>query len=161
LLVGCAELDEEIEDFVDDFARARVLPVDFIDGDEHFEIEFECFTEDEARLRHHAFSGIDEQEHALDHLQDALDLATEIGVPRRIDDVKFNIAVLDCGVLRKDGDPALALEGIRVHDTRRCRLTLAEDAALFEHGVYEGCLAMVDVRDDGEVTDIRPGFHMV
>ena len=32
-------------------------------------------------------------------------------------------------------------------------LVSAEDAALFQHGVHERGLAMVDVRDDGDVAD--------
>ena len=36
-------------------------------------------------------------------------------------------------------------------------LVFAEGSALFEHGVDEGRLAVVDVGDDGDVAEIRTG----
>ena len=36
--------------------------------------------EHELGLRHRAFGGVDQQEHAVDHAEDALDLAAEVGV---------------------------------------------------------------------------------
>ena len=59
------------------------------------------------------------------------------------------------GVLGENGDAALALERIRVHDALLHDLILAERAGLAEHLVDERRLAVIDVRDDGDVTD----FH--
>ncbi len=39
------------------------------------------------------------------------------------------------------------------------RLAFAKDAALFEHGVDERRLAVVDVRDDSDVSNIGSGSH--
>jgi hypothetical protein len=89
--------------------------------DDRAQIEFERFAQDETRLRHDAFGGVDQQQHALDHLQHALDLAAEVGVAGRIDDVELVGAVLDRGVLGQDRDAALALERVRIHDARRRR----------------------------------------
>ena len=59
----------------------------------------------------------------------------------------------DGGVLGEDGDAALALELVRVHDALGDGLIGAEGAGLAEHGVDEGGLAVVDVGDDGDVAD--------
>ena len=61
---------------------ARVLAIDLVDDDDRAQIEFERLAQHEARLRHHAFGGVDQQQHALHHLQHALDLAAEVGVAR-------------------------------------------------------------------------------
>jgi hypothetical protein len=61
-------------------------------------------------------AGIDEQHHTVDHLQHALDLAAEISVTGRVDDVDLHLAITNGGVLRHDRDTALALEIHRVHD---------------------------------------------
>jgi hypothetical protein len=159
LLVVGAEFDEEVEDLVDDFARARVFAVDLVDRDDRLEIELQRLTQHEARLRHHALGRIDEQQDALNHLQDAFDFAPEIGVARRIDDVELDVAVLDRGVLCENGDPALAFEGVRVHDAGRQGLAFSENAALLEHGIDEGRLPVVDVGDNSEVADIGARFH--
>ena len=56
------------------------------------------------------FGRVDQQQHAVDHRQHALDLAAEVGVAGRVDDVDLVVLVVDGGVLRQDGDAALALE---------------------------------------------------
>jgi hypothetical protein len=118
LFVAGAEFDEEVEDFVHHFARARVLAIDLVDRHDRAQVEFERLAQHEARLRHHAFGRVDQQQHALHHLQHALDLAAEIGVARRVDDVELD-AVLDRGVLRQDRDAAFFFERVRVHHARR------------------------------------------
>ncbi len=159
LLVAGAQFDEEVERFVDDFLGARVLAVDLVDDDDRFEIEFERLAEHETRLRHHAFGGVHEQQHALDHLQHAFDLAAEIRMARRVHDVELYVPVADRRVLGKDRDAAFAFERIRVHDARRDVLPFAKDAALFEHGVHEGRLAVIDVSDNGDVSEVWAGLH--
>ncbi len=161
LLVGRAELDEEVEHFVDDFRRARVLAVDLVDDDDRVQVEFERLTEHETRLRHHALGGVHEQQHALHHLQHAFHLAAEVGVARRVDDVELDVAVADRRVLREDGDAALALERVGVHHARRDGLAFAEDAALPQHGVDEGGLAVVDVSDDRHVPQVGAGHRVI
>ena len=49
--------------------------------------ELQRLAEHELGLRHGAFGGVDQQHHAVDHRQDALDLAAEVGVAGRVDDV--------------------------------------------------------------------------
>ena len=107
-----------------------------------------------AGLRQRSFGGVDEQEHRVDHQQAALDLAAEVGVARRVDDVQADVAVLDAGLLGQDRDALLALEVARVHDAVGDDLVGAEGAGLAEHGVDERGLAVVDVRDDGNVANV-------
>ena len=49
-------------------------------------------------------------------LQDALDLAAEVGVAGRVDDVDLGVAEREGDVLGQDGDAALALEVVGVED---------------------------------------------
>ena len=117
--------------------------------------------EDEAGLRQRTFRGIDQEERPVHHLEGALDLAAEVRVPRRIDDVDLVALVRDRGVLGQDGDPALALEIDRVHDPVGHHLALAEDAALLEHGIDEGGLAVVDVGHDRDIADEGRGENLI
>jgi hypothetical protein len=64
------------------------------------------------------------------------------------------VAVVDRGVLGQDGDAALALQLVRVHDPLRDLLVGAEGAA-WRSMASTGGLAVVDVGDDGDVAD----FH--
>ena len=131
---------------------ALVGAVDLVDDDDHAVAQLERAAEHEAGLGHGALGGVDEEDDAVDHLQDTLDLAAEVGVAGGVDDVDLRVAVLDGGVLGEDGDAALTLEVVRVHDALDRLLILAVDAALLEHLVDERRLAVVDVGDDGYVS---------
>ena len=66
---------------------------------------------------------------------------------------------MDRGVLRENGDAALALELVAVHRALGHALVRAECAALVQHRVDERGLAMIDVGDDGDVAAIRVGYR--
>ena len=55
----------------------------------------ERFAQDESRLRLRTVVRIDDEQHAVDHLHDALDFAAEIGVAGRIDDVDVVIVPVE------------------------------------------------------------------
>ena len=114
-------------------------------------MHFQCLGEHKTGLRHGTLCGIDEQDDAVHHGQHALHLAAEIGMSGGVDDVDLGILVHDSGVLGEDGDAALTLDVVRVHDTVGNCLILAEYAALLEHLVHKRGLAVVDVGDDGDV----------
>jgi hypothetical protein len=61
----------------------------------------------------------------------------------------------DRRVLGEDRDALLALEVVRVHRALLDVRVLAEGAGLTEHRVHERGLAVVDVRDDRDVAEIR------
>jgi hypothetical protein len=147
------EVDEEVVDLVENLLHAGVGTVDLVDDDHGGELGFEGFGEDVTRLRQRAFGGVDEEEDAIDHLEGALDLAAKVGVAGRVDDVDLVAVVVERGVLGEDGDAALALQIVGVHDAIGDGLVGAEGAALAKHGVDQRGLAVIDVGDDGDVED--------
>ena len=155
LLLGGVEVDEEVVDLVQHLLRACVGAVDLVDDDDGREAGLEGLAENVAGLRQGAFGCVDEEHHAVDHLEGALHLAAEVAVARRVDDVDLRVPVVDRGVLREDGDAPLALQLVRVHDAVDVLLVGAEDAALLEHGVHQGGLPVVDVGDDGDVPKVH------
>ena len=121
----------------------------------------ERLPQHEPRLRQRALGRVDEEEHAVHHRQPALDLAAEVGVAGRVDDVDLLVAEPHRRVLGEDRDPLLALEVGRVHDALADVLVLAERAGLPEHRVDERRLAVVDVRDDRDVAKVVAMDEMV
>jgi hypothetical protein len=105
----------------------------------------------ELGLRHRAFRAVDQQHHAVDHAQDPLHLAAEIGVAGRIDDVDARAFPLDRGRLRQNGDAALLFEIVGIHRALFDALVLTERAGLAEELIDEGGLAVIDVRDDRNI----------
>ena len=151
LLFGGAELVEQVEGLVDHPVRPRAGAVDLVDDDDRLQAQRQRLARDEARLRHRAFDRVDQQQHAVDHRQHALDLAAEVGVAGRVDDVDVRAFVVDGAVLGQDGDAALLLEVVRVHHALGDVLVRGEGAGLLQQLVDQRGLAVVDVGDDGDV----------
>jgi hypothetical protein len=158
LLVG-VEVEEQRVDLVDDLGDARILAVDLVDDEDDRQVQLQRLAQHEARLGERALAGVDEQQHAVDHRQPALDLSAEVRVPGRVDDVDLRPAVAHGRVLGQDRDALLALEIARVHDAVLHVLVLTEGPGLPQHRVDQRRLAMVDVRDDRHVTDVCAFCH--
>ena len=157
LLVGRVERGEQIEHLVDDLRRPRVGAVDLVDDHDGLEAHLERLGDHELGLRQRAFGGVHQHQRAVHHVQDALDLAAEIGVAGRVDDIDAGILPQDRGRLGQDGDAALALEIVGIHRAFDHALVLAERARLLQQPVDQGGLAVVDVRDDGDVAKVHRG----
>ena len=155
LLVGCIERSEQVEHFIDHLTGARVGAVDLVDDDDGLEAHLERLRHHELGLRQRTLGGVDQHQRAVHHVEDALDLAAEIGVARRIDDVDAGAVPDHRGSLGKNGDAALALEIVGIHGTLDHALVLAIRAGLLQQAVDQGSFAMVDVRDNGDVAKIH------
>ena len=155
LVVVGFQRQEQIEDRFQRLLRLGVGAVDLVDHDDGLEAELQRLGQHEFGLRHDRFGRVDQQHHAVDHREDALDLAAEIGMARRVDDVDVGAVPLDAGALGQDGDAALALQIVGVHGALVHVLVLAHRAGLLEQLVHQRGLAMVDMGDDGDIADIH------
>jgi len=131
-----------------------VGPVDLVDHHNDPVAQLQGLGEHEAGLGHGALGGVHQQDDAVDHLQDALHLAAEVGVARGIHDVDLGVLVPDGGVLGQDGDAPLPLQVAGVHDPVHHLLILPVDAALLQHLVHQRGFAVVDVGDDGDISQM-------
>ena len=73
---------------------------------------------------------------------------------RGVDQVDLDVAELDRSILGEHGDTALTLQLIGIHDEGAGRLGVPKDHALLQQSVDEGRLAVVDVGDDGDVSQV-------
>ena len=70
--------------------------------------------------------------------------------------------VVDSRVLREDRNALFAFKITRVHDALARLLdgvTVRKSAGLPEHRVDQGCLTVVNVRHDCDITQVRAGWH--
>ena len=159
LIVIGIEFHEELEDLIVDIVHALVRLIDLVDDDNRLQLLLQGLAQDVLRLRHWAFECIDEQENAVDHVEDTLDLAAEVSVARGIDDVDLDAVVHDGRVLRENRDAALALDIARVHDAFSHLLIRAEYMALLQHGIDQRRLAVVDVCNDRDIAELIISHH--
>ncbi len=159
LFLAGALLDERVEDLVEHLVRPRVGAVDLVDHHDRPDVAGERLAEHELRLGHRPFEGVDQHQRPVGHLESPLDLAAEIGVARRVDQVDLDFAVVDRDVLGEDRDPSLSLQVVGVEDALALELRGPELAALAEHRVDQRGLAVVNVGDDGYVANVVASFH--
>ena len=135
-----------------------VVAVDFVDDDNRLGAGFQGLAQDEAGLGLRAVGGIDHQQHAVDHVHDALDFAAEIGVAGGIDDVDVVVLVFEGGVFGADGDALLPFQVHGIHDAflGGDGLVGAKGARLFEQAIHQRGLAVVNMGDNRDVADM---FH--
>src|SRR3989344_4174871 len=122
--------------FVDDYNRAQA--------------ELERLFERKARQRHRALLRVYHQQDRVYRAQYALPLAPEVGMSRRVHDVYLGSLILNRRVFGVDGDATLELQSVGVH-----RDALHRHARLAQQSIGQGGLAVVHVRDNGDVSDIH------
>ena len=76
-----------------------------------------------------------------------------------VNDVDLYAVIVNGGIFGKYGDAALALQVVGVHDAVCDLLVLTENAALLQHLVDKGSLAMVNVSDYRNVSEIVAGNY--
>ncbi len=153
------QVEEELVGRVDDLGDPGVGAVHLVDDQNDRLSGFQRLTQDEPGLRQRTLARVDQQHDTVDHGQTALDLPAEVRVAGGVNDVDRDVAVLNRGVLRENRDALLAFKIHRVHDTIRGLGMVTKGAGLPQHRVDEGCLAMVDVGNDRDVTQVGADGH--
>ena len=128
LIVIGAELDEQIQHLV--HSRLGIHPgtVDFVDEHDRAQTLLQCLLQHESRLGHRPLVGVDNQQTAIHHSEHPLHFTAEIGVTRGVNNVDAGVVVIDSRVFRQNGDAALTLQIVGVHDAGGHRFVVAEDA---------------------------------
>ena len=154
LLLVCVQIEQQVIDLLGDLFVSCVRAVGLVDYDDDLVSERQCLGQNKAGLWHWTLKGVYQQDNAVHHLQDTLNLASEVRVSRGVDDVDFGAFIVDCRIFREDGDASFTLEVSVVHNTVLYRLVVTEGTALLEHLVNQSGLSMVNVRDDGDISQI-------
>ena len=154
LFFGGIEVDEKIENIVMDLVRTGIRTVDLVDDHNRFQIEFERLVKHESGLGEGAFGGVYEKDHSVRHVQHAFHLAAEIAVARSVDDVDLHAFVIDTDIFGKDGDAPFPFDVVVVQEAFVHFLIFTEELGLFDDLVDQSRLAVVDVGDDCNVSDV-------
>ena len=154
LLGGGVQVHQQLQHLVDDLVDALIRAVDLVDHHDDPMAQLQSLREHEAGLGHGALGGVYQQDNAVDHLQNTLHLAAEVGVARGVHHVDLHVLIADGGVLGQNRNAALTLQVAGVHDTVHDLLIFPVSAALLQHLVHQGGLAVVNVGDDGYVSQM-------
>ena len=152
--IGRCQFQEKVLSPFEYLVDACVATVNFIDHHDGLQVKFQRLLQHKARLWHRPLHGIDEQDAAISHVEYALDLTAKISVSGSINNIDFNTAIDNGRIFSQDGDSALTLLVVRIHDEFAHLLVLAEDMALLEQAIYQRRFTMVDVSNNGDIANI-------
>ena len=153
LFVGSAQFVEQFERLVDGPVRTRAWTVDLVDDDDRLQTQCQRFARDETGLWHRAFLCIDQQQNRVNHRQNTFHFAAEVGVAWGVDDIDVGAFVLNSAVLRQNRNAALLFQVVRVHDSGVDRLVFTEGAGLAQQLIHQRGFAVVNVGDNGDITN--------
>ena len=122
------------------------------------QVKIQCFLQYKTSLWHRAFKRIDQQQDAISHFQNALHLTAKIGVTRCIDHIYLNAFIGNGDVLCQNGNTTFPLKVIAVHDKVACFLVVAEYVGSMQYLIDQCRLTVVNVRNDGDVTNVHKMF---
>ena len=152
LFLRSVEREHQVENLLIDHLGAAVGFIDFVDHHDRFLAQRESLLQYESCLWHCALEGVDQQQHAVAHIQHALDLTAKVGVARGVDDIDFVIFVDYRHIFREDRDTTFALQIVIVEDkVAALFLVVSEQVTSQNHLVDQRCFAVVDVRDDCDI----------
>ena len=148
------EVNEQVIDLVENFLYAGVAPVDLVNNQDDGKLSGQGLLHNKTRLGERPLAGIDQEDHSVHHVEAPLHFTAEIGMTGRVDDIDFHVVVPDGCVLRHDGDPTFFFQVHRIHHPFHHDLMCPEGAGLPEHGIEQGGFAVIDMRNDGNISDI-------
>mmetsp|Transcript_17539 Transcript_17539/g.45158 ORF Transcript_17539/g.45158 Transcript_17539/m.45158 type:complete len:392 (-) Transcript_17539:2-1177(-) len=153
LVVACGHGGEDVKDIVLNLARlAHQRPVDLVDHDHglHLGVQ-QGLLQHELRLRLWPLNRINQEHDTIHHGEHALDLAAEVRVAWRVDDVERVAVPRHTRRLGQDRDATLLLQVLAV---QHALCDLNSHATLLHQAVHQCGFAVIDVRDDGHVPDL-------
>ena len=150
------QIDQQIQNLIDHFFTPGVRPVHLVDHDQNLQLQFQRLLQHKAGLRHGSFKAVHQQQHAVHHLQHPFDLSAEICMPGGIDNVNFGFSVMHGSIFTQNGDAPLPFQVVGIHHAVHHLLVFSVYAALFQHLINQGRLAMIHMCNDCNIPNIFP-----
>ncbi len=152
LLVSGTQIVKQVENLVNNPVWTCTRTVDFVDHYNGAQSGLKRFLGDKTGLRHRTVNGVDHQQYAVNHAHHPLDLTAKIGVTGGVDDIDSIVLPFDGGIFRQNGNAALFFLVVGVHHTVGFQLLAIQGPGGTQQGINQGCFAMIDVGNDGDVS---------
>ncbi len=153
---------DDVLNLLPDLFRLGARQVDLVDDRNDLKPRVDGKVGVGQRLRLDALRGVHDEHRALAGRERTRDLVVEVHMARRVDEVEdvvlpvFRVVEQRHGV-RLDGDAALALQ-IHVVEDLVFHFAQRHGVGLLEDAVGKRALAVVDMCDDAEISDVFTGY---
>ena len=159
LIVG-PQRHQQIKDFIEDPIGISIRAIALVDDHHQTQTEPQSLLQDEAGLGHRSFMGIHQEEGTIRHTKHPFHLTAEVGVtwgiqnvdPDGLAGVRPGLGdVVHGTIFGQNGDSAFTLQRVGIHDAGG--VLGGPDPSLGQNRIHQGGLAMIDVCDDGHITE--------
>ena len=155
-LHGHDAITEAHAQLLDDLTEVGVLAVHLIDEEGARQLGFLCITPCLLRLDFDARRRRDHDEGAVGRRQGILDLADEVRIARRVDEIDLIVTPFAGGELQVDRHAAALFLRLTVEDTRMLfhAAEALDRARIEEAGIEQARLARLAMADDGNIAQV-------
>ncbi len=154
LLLGSVKVEHQIKHHLLYFVGAAVGLVDLVDHHNGLQSHLYGFLQHESSLGHGTLESVDKQQASVGHVQHSLHFTAEVGVSRGVNNIDFISFVVDGYILGQDCYATFTLKIVVVKYKLAGILIFAEQVSCKQHFVHQCGLAMVNVCDNGNVSDV-------
>ncbi len=155
LVVIGPKVGKQVKAFVQSAVGFCIGFVDLVENHDGAQAQFQRLGCDEFGLRHRAFGSVNKKDNTVHHGQDPLNLASEIGVAGGINDVDPGAFPFQRSGFGENGDTTFTFKVIGIHRPFGHGLIGAEGARLLEQFVNQCGLAVVNVGDNGDISQVH------
>jgi hypothetical protein len=152
VVVSVGEVQEQMLNIQQHFFWSGIAAINFVDNEHHRQVGVQRFRQHIPSLWQWAFGSVYQQQYAVNKCQRAFYFATEVGVARGIDQIDLDAPPFDGGSFGQNGDTAFTLLVVGIHDPLHQVLVRSKSSGLTQQFIHQGGFAMVDVRDNRDVS---------
>ena len=154
MFVGGTETIEEIKYLIDDPMGTGARTIDLVDHKNRMKPLLEGLLGNKPGLRHRAVNRVHQQQYGVHHRQNPLNLTAKVSVAGSIDDIDPVTIPFDGRVFGQNGNTALTLLIIGIHDPFGAHGFAVQRTGLLQQTVHQGGFTVVNVGNNGDVAEI-------
>ena len=132
--------------------RTTIELIHFVNHHNRLQVQLQRFLQHKTRLRHRTFERINQQQHAVSHVQYTLYFTTKIRVTRSVNDVNLVTLVVNRYVLCKNSNAAFTFQVVVIQYQLLVRNTFLprflNHFRCVQHLVHQRCLSVVHMSNN-------------
>ena len=154
LILCSIEREHKVEDHFIHLFRTTVRLIHLVYHHNRLQSYLKSLLKHETCLRHWTLKGIYKENTSVSHIEDTLHFTTEVRVSRSIYDIDFCTFPIDRYILRENGYATFTFKVVGIKYLVWVVLTFTEKFSGKHHLIDQSSLSMVNVSDDGDVSNI-------
>ena len=155
LCLSGIQVEEKFKNGIMHLVWTTVWLIHLVDHNDGKQVQLKGLLQHETGLWHGTLEGIHQEDNTVCHFQYTLHLTTEVGVAWSVYHIDFYVFISNRSVLAENGDAAFLFKIVAVHDQITSVLVVAKNLGSLQNSIYQGCLTMVNVGNNSDVSNVH------